>query len=292
MLCPYCGTDISEGAPVCPACGAVLAENAAPAPSVPQFTGFDVLKKTFSSPLFLAVSIILSVIAVLDIAAGSLNLFAILGTIACWMIFANASSSYEPLKQSGYKFASVITRIIYVIYWVAAGIIAVSGALVSAVILLSDSFVPKFLETFREQFPREFSTFMNEINVLAEKIPVKISPDELLDTVVKYLGIGIAAAAGLAVIILIIYNLLMIRPLDKYTHSLSDGFFSGNVTVYNKTLARRFLIFGIIAAVFSIGGVLASIGETSVTAVSSLCSLALPFILYALINSAKNDPRY
>ncbi|MDD6095307.1 MAG: zinc-ribbon domain-containing protein, partial [Clostridia bacterium] len=96
--------------------------NGAAAQQQPLFTGFDTLKKTFSSPLFLTMCILISVVAVFSVFQLSFNLYAILGTIACWMIYANAKSESAPLKQGGYKFAAIITRIIFVINWIIVGV--------------------------------------------------------------------------------------------------------------------------------------------------------------------------
>lgn len=300
MFCPNCGNKLPENTDVCPACGAAIPqknnipdENSAPVPAAGGdgnaivFTGFETLKKVFSSSLFLALCIVISAAAALGIISETFDLYAILGAIACWIIYANAKSS-DPLKQSGYKFAAVITRIMYVINWVCIGLIAVSGAIVSALFFYSDSMLEQLLTSLNTYFPNVYYDLMSELEELTAELSDVIAPSEFMSYASWGFAIAVIVVAVIAIAVMIVYNLCFVRPLDKYTHSLSDSFVTGSVTVYNKSLATRFLVFGIINAVFSLGSISGlTTGNTASLAV--LCSLAIFFICYALINSAKDE---
>ena len=294
MYCPNCGKELPEGTAFCSDCGAPQTVKAPEpetvsgtyeAPSGPVFTGFDVLKKTFSSVLFLIMSILVSAVAVCSLAQKELNIYAILGTIACWIIYANAKSAEAPLKQGGYKFAAVTTRIIYVVNWVLMGLLGLC-AVIGGIILTAIGNVEEIAGSFMEYLGKFSPDAVEEIKDAVEEFSAGL---EVADSgALFFLGvaIGMAVLLILAAVLLLIINLGYVRPIDKYTHALSDSFVTGTVNVYNGKAAKAFLGFGIFFAIIGIGPAISSIGGAPIDAIGSLAGLAFNFLAYALIKSA------
>lgn len=302
MICPNCGKELPDGIVFCTSCGAKLIPDApqnsveaaqsaapdaniAPAPDAyaapaPEYTQFDVLKAKVSSPLFLAICIVMTVLASL-----SFNLFAILGTIACWMAYANAKSATAPLKQSSYKFAAVITRIAFVLNWVLVGLLGILELFTFVFIafagnIFSNEEVLNGLYDALYDLEQEFPGMLSELPV-----------GNIAYFITTGLFIAFAVVLALTIAWVIVYNVCYIRHIDKYTHSLSNAFVTGELTFYNKSLATRFLVFGIIEAVCAVPATIVCLTFAPFVGIASACAIALPFLFYALINSAKNTIR-
>lgn len=307
MICPKCGKELPDGIVFCTFCGAKLTqdapqntveapESAAPeayaapdscayAAPAPEYTQFDVLKAKVSSPLFLAICIVMTVLASVSVISLSFNLFAILGTIACWMAYANAKSATEPLKQSSYKFAAVITRIAFVLNWVLVGLLSLLELFMVVFISFSSSFfsneeVLNGLYDSLYDLEQEFPGMLSELPV---------------GNIAYFLTTGLFILFSVVLVLtiawVIVYNVCYIRHIDKYTHSLSNAFVTGEFTFYNKSLATRFLVFGIIEAVIAVPATIVCLTFAPFVGIASACAIALPFLFYALINSAKNTVR-
>lgn len=300
MFCPNCGKELPEGTAFCTGCGANIAaysvNTPAPAaaepvpeaiPTGPVFTGFDVLKKTFSSAIFLVMCILISVVAGCSIADGGFDLFAVLGTIACWIIYANAKSETEPLKQGGYKFASVITRIIYVVGWVAVGLLGfftVASAVVLSVFGTHGEEIAAQLDGVFSELPAEIVDGLSEL--VAE---FDLGGADAAGIFWAGIFIGMAVLFVLGLVLLIVLNICYMRPIDKYTHSLSDGFVTGTVNVYNKSLANKFLGFGIFFGIVSLDVIFGNLSSAPFMAIGSAAEVAFPILAYVLIKNAKPE---
>ena len=121
MFCPNCGQQIPDGSAFCYICGKELAGRPntifQPAPYQQANTVGDKLKKHLTSPLFLAVTILVTVATAISLLV-SFNIFLILVTIAMWVTYANAKSTAYPMSTSGLKFNYGLNMATFVINWV------------------------------------------------------------------------------------------------------------------------------------------------------------------------------
>lgn len=300
MFCPNCGKDLPENIVFCTNCGTkITATSPAPTPTpdpfgttpvgAPVFTGFDVLKRVFSSPLFLTLSILISVGAAAKLCDFTLDVFAILATIACWIIYANAISATEPLKQTGYKLAHVTSSIAFVFNWVIFGLTVFAFVLMLICTALYSTIMTDPATTAELN-----NAFIDILDSLAAELPADLFAEiTSFLTIEFFITFFILATVILAVVAvaLAVVNLCLVKHVKNYFKELSHGFVTGNVTVYNKSLATRLLVFGIIGAVFALGSVLTNLFSYPISAISTACLAAAPIFGSALINSAKNDIR-
>ncbi len=163
MWCVKCGKEIQDGSVFCTACGADLREvqQESQATSVgeqsaqvPAVYGF--FKNIFSSNLFLAACILVTVYAVAGLFDFSLDVVLdILCAVSFWLLRQSAISD----KFSGYitplKILSVSATIIWVINWVAVGLLGLASLIMLffANIFTGESFIEIFEA---EQLPAAF----------------------------------------------------------------------------------------------------------------------------------------
>lgn len=82
-------------------------------------------KEFFSGTFFLIISILVTFIAVVSLMDGWLNVFGILYAVACWLVYASARRNSEFLGGLGLGYGT--TKALFIVNWVAVGILAVSG---------------------------------------------------------------------------------------------------------------------------------------------------------------------
>ncbi len=112
MYCSKCGAELGTD-PVCPECG-----------EQPQkyCSGRDV----FSSNLFLAVCVFISLSAILSLFGSFFNIVLILACISVWLVYAQ-SSDVSRSKNSGFVLAATTLGVEEILLWVVCGLFAVCG---------------------------------------------------------------------------------------------------------------------------------------------------------------------
>ena len=133
MFCPKCGQNLPEGAIFCPSCGFNISQsfNAdqtfESTYAAPQVSPLDKAKKTLSSPLFLAIAILLSISFVLKFYLATIDIILLPIVIGVWMAYAGATGEKTKLIGSGISLTSIAVKIQSVLIYILAGFILVVG---------------------------------------------------------------------------------------------------------------------------------------------------------------------
>ncbi len=175
MFCPNCGQQIPDGSAFCYICGKELvnnrpAVNYRQSPYAQMHTVGEALKRHLTSPLFLAVTILVTVAAGISLLV-SFNVFLILTSIAMWITYVNAKSTAYPMSMSGLKFNHGLNTATFVINWVCVAM------LVPCVIILG------IMTPF---FVNAVNTSADEFEIIAEdyfesRDHIESDMDKLLD---------------------------------------------------------------------------------------------------------------
>lgn len=114
MFCNKCGRQCADGEQYCPQCGNTLVQNAGSGTVAQAFV------TAFNDPLFM-VMCILATVSVLG------SLYNVLFAIFMWLIFAKAKSNV--CDTNSMRCVSGTVFALTVIFWVAVGLVALSGVL-------------------------------------------------------------------------------------------------------------------------------------------------------------------
>ena len=266
MFCPNCGQQIPDGSAFCYICGKELAGRPntifQPAPYQQANTVGDKLKKHLTSPLFLAVTILVTVATAISLLV-SFNIFLILVTIAMWVTYANAKSTAYPMSTSGLKFNYGLNMATFVINWVCVAVlvpcVVIMGIMIPFVVTavnesaeefgaLADDYVEArdYLENDMDKLIDEMygeADFAEAMDILEDQYGFtradfeKFMEDYLiviLDTFFTdgdilcgfIIGIVVASFAVLLVslIALIIFNICAVNRFRKFAQSLITAY--------------------------------------------------------------------
>ncbi|MBQ8914901.1 MAG: zinc ribbon domain-containing protein, partial [Clostridia bacterium] len=138
MNCPKCNANVPEGSAFCQNCGErVAADNGAAAPESVFTPAAEspvaAFARKFSSPLFLAIAIIVSAGAGASLLSGNLDILSVLMAVGLWIVYSASRSENTGLLTSGMRVINVGIKIAYIIVNVACGIIMVCGFIVFAI---------------------------------------------------------------------------------------------------------------------------------------------------------------
>ncbi|MBQ4066399.1 MAG: zinc ribbon domain-containing protein [Clostridia bacterium] len=270
MFCPNCGFSLPDGASFCPGCGkstsngpAAAARPAEPAPEKDhdsaKLFGF------FSSKAFLAVCILVTAAAVASLAFGVIELISILLSVGCWIAFGGAKAQKRSLIGSGVKVMSVSSRIVFVLYFVAAGLIILSGILILAVFGFVGSGFSTLSSLYHEYIPQlhrvfeftpaeeEIIDFLYNVNIIFGKVSLTLIGSVLFTAALVIAGIIIAL------------NLIFTGPFCSYLSGLCRTIKDPSTDKPQAPKSTRISVLLVILAVF--------------TAIPAIASLASPLIL-------------
>ncbi len=238
MYCSNCGRRLDDGYSFCPDCGTPVssytpaASVAEPKPeqeatpiraeilngesvdnsasavdtTVPTAGNdcfvWNILREAFSSKLFLAACILMSVQLLLSLAIpnGSLNVFAVLGTVSMWILYSNAVKNREITRFVGpVKTLKIIAKIEYVLMWVLIGAFVV----LAIVCLASPDVINELINN--PEISVMFGTESIDIGLMSENIMI--------------FRIAIAVGLIFACVLLALYNIFYVRNLTKCAES-------------------------------------------------------------------------
>lgn len=275
MFCPNCGKQIPENSFFCPFCGANLHSGNAVEPPVnledqSPVSFASVLRKALCSAKFLVMCILVSVAAVLSFvpttmvdemgfsASANFDLFAILSTIAMWITYANAKNADAVMSVGGLKFNAIIANIVFVMNWVAAGIITVCGILLCVM-------GPMFSGLFADEAMME--EFYLQITPVFEEYGLSEFLTMFTGDVISIFMIGMGIAFALIGIVMILLNVFYYGKVKKFANNLHISYITNRVTDLRfVTISNWFMVMGI----FSIIGSLSSFAVNPAVAIASV----------------------
>lgn len=275
MFCPNCGKQIPENSFFCPFCGANLHNGNAVEPPVnledqSPVSFASVLRKALCSTKFLVMCILVSVAAVLSFvpttmvdemgfsASANFDLFAILSTIAMWITYANAKNADAVMSVGGLKFNAIIANIVFVMNWVAAGIITVCGILLCVM-------GPMFSALFADEAMME--EFYLQITPVFEEYGLSEFLTMFTGDVISIFMIGMGIAFALIGIVIILLNVFYYGKVKKFANNLHISYITNRVTDLRfVTISNWFMVMGI----FSIIGSLSSFAVNPAVAIASV----------------------
>lgn len=275
MFCPNCGKQIPENSFFCPFCGANLQNGNASEPPVnledqSPLSFASVLRKALSSTKFLVMCILVTVAAVLSCvpttmvdemgfsANANFDLFAILSTIAMWITYANAKNADTVMSAGGLKFNAGIAQAVFILNWVAAGIIFVCGIVLCAI-------GPMLSALFTDEAMME--DFYLQITPVFEEYGFGDLLAMFTGDVISMLMIGIGVAFILMGIVMILLNVFYYGKVKKFANNLHIAYITNRVTDLRfTTISNWFMVMGI----FSIVGSLSSFIINPAAAIASV----------------------
>ncbi len=297
MFCPNCGNQIPENSFFCPFCGANLQNENGFVPPVnledqSHVSFASVLRKALSSTKFLVMCILVTVAAVLSCvpttmvdemgfsASANFDLFAILSTIAMWITYANAKSSDTVMNVGGLKFNAVIANIVFVINWVAAGIITVCGILFCAM-------GPMFSALFADEAMME--DFYLQITPVFEEYGLSELLTMFTGDFISMFMIGMGIAFVIIGIVMILLNVFYYGKVKKFANNLHISYITNRVTDLRfVTISNWFMVMGI----FSIIGSLSSFAVNPAVAIASISGSASLIVASTWVKALSEEVAY
>jgi RNA polymerase subunit RPABC4/transcription elongation factor Spt4 len=188
-------------------------------------------KIVFSDKLFLTIAVLISISVVFtfigNFVLGFLNVFSILFTIACWMLFATAKSSKSTFSQAGLKLASGTALALWIVQWVYVGLIVVITILVLSMNSIISSFTFMF-DRYSYYDPYDYMMY-----------------SWVMIIVIVFLIIIIAA--------MVLLNIFFYMKLHKFTKSVCVSAETG-IPAFQKVKAVRQWLFvlGVILAALTV----------------------------------------
>ncbi len=143
MNCPHCGNPVSEAESFCSVCGAPQAAQQPQQPQPPQqpvgLTLRQLLARLFTEPLFLTMCILESVSVAAAIFLNGIfslgnivpHVPGVLFVIFLWMLYAQSRKGDADPKSMRYISGTCFA--VYIVNWVSAGVLMLSGLLLCAV---------------------------------------------------------------------------------------------------------------------------------------------------------------
>lgn len=233
------------------------------------------LQRIFSSPLFLTLCIMISVLVCVELAFSNVNVLTILLTIGMWISYSKARDGEK--LGTGAVMVSGTLKAMKIILWVSTGILFFSGIVT---VLLSDWFVSDAEDIIDAYLPEIMFSLESvgitdleiesEIFELLESFEAMgISSFEVISIVVTVAGIIIAAVA----LVMVLINVFYFRKLHLCAKSICE-YEKGNTEelLCVKAVGNWLMVFGVLSAV----GAVLSLGE------SVLITEALTAAIYIL----------
>ena len=222
-----------------------------------QYPIIALLTDTFSSSVFLAATILLTVHVGLALISGSIPILTLLAIIAMWMgrsaaIKRNASGFLKPLKL-----LSGVAKAQFIIMWVLVGLIGLIGV-VSIV-------------------------GVNIFSNLNVQLSGRLSSIPSIPAGVSLLVIGVAFI--IAAVLVALINIFCYRTFSKTAHSLVTSYTSGRIEIVSLRATKAWLL---VIAILTAPGALSSL-PGSVGAFFANGVLCAAYILLFIIAKKTDD---
>ena len=293
MRCQSCGAVIEDNTSFCPICGArqdlslqKLEKRygsdpgaADPAESYyPDDTVYGMsdvgerYSRAFREPLFLAVTILMTVAAALSIFSFKgtdmgveFNMGAaipILYAVALWMIYGEFRADKRQYSTTGLAIASGTTKAVFIINWVAVGLVAV---LMVITILFGHLLVNYLTIPFIEDFP----DIIEIPGVLgAAYRPGQTNPGHSVPGLDTALVLTIAVIGVVLIALLIVLNLCFYKKLHRFTKSLCVSLKNDYLQIERTRPVKAWLI---VFAVFCFIGAAGSVSLSVIESIALIC---------------------
>ena len=301
MRCHSCGAVIDDNAAFCTVCGArqdpVLNKAEQKYSDGPdQFGGSDqygdssrfgsqysqyqggstvgsVYTGVFREPLFLAITILMTVSAAVTLFSGirlgeystGLNLAAaipILYAVALWLIFAEFRTDKAQYSTTGLAIASGTTKAVVIITWIAVGMVAVIMVLL---ILFGHLLVNYLTIPFIEDFP-DILDIPGALG--AAHVPLQGAPRQTVPGLDTAMILLIVICGVLAIAALVVLNIFFYKKLHRFTKSLCVSLKNDYLQVDCVRPVKAWLI---VMAVITFLGAAGAIALNPVAAIGSIC---------------------
>lgn len=255
MRCTNCGYESEENFAFCQRCGAAAPEVA------PKNLAADRVFACLKDGLFLAVCILLTCSAALQILVGGVPVITILAAIFTWLAYADAQKGMVNVKHLRHISGTVYAN--YVVINVVSIIVLVCGIVSTAFLALTGS--------------TGIDVPINEITQVIEELTGIFVPPEgiyivLTVTVVMLIVIGAVC---------LVLNVLGMRKIHRFVKSVYVGVKTGSEEFYKVRSAKAWLI---VFASFTGVPALSTISESFLSGFSSGCIVAVYILAVILIN--------
>lgn len=249
MKCAYCGFECEEDFAFCTQCGkAVLSEEAVADvtenEAMPEAVVSDLTTETavvdpvyenplpgnvlsaLKDPLFLVISILVTVAAGLGFLGGSLPVLPILACIFLWIIYNRAHS--DDLRVDNVRWISGVLFADYVMSYVGAAILALFGVFSGVMI----------------EVVANSTDLLNEIVNAFEIVDAEYM--DLIEIILSTSGLLIFAIFAVFAVVAFLLNFLGMRKIHAFVKSVYQSLQNGNVALHYVEAAKTWLlVFGI-----------------------------------------------
>ena len=287
MRCQSCGAVIDDNTTFCPICGARQdpslrkleqrygTEQADTGNAEQYYSDYSaggrvgsLYESIFREPLFLAITIMMTVAAAITLFTGvrvgessyGLNLGAaipILYAVALWMIFAEFRKNTAQHSTTGLAIASGTTKAVFIITWVAVVMVAV---LVVILVLFGNLLVNYLPYPFIQDLPD-----ILDIPGITGASYVPMQAYQGINTAVV---LGIVFVGALVIAALIVVNLCFYKKLHRLTKSACESLKYDHLQIECVKPVKAWLI---VFAVVQFLGALGSVKYNPLGVVSGLC---------------------
>ena len=321
MRCQSCGAVIEDNSAFCIVCGArqdpVLQRTeekywgAAPAYdsreayySSGSAVG-PVYCAVFREPLFLVITILMTVSAVVSLFTGVnfgdnsyeivlTAVIPVLFAVALWLIFAEFRTDKPLYKTTGLAIASGTVKAMFILIWIAVGIVAV----VMVLMIVFGSLLVNYLPyPFIQDLPDIFNDLPGGLGVAypvsggipAPNIPMPTNPGYNAQALSTGMILVICIGGLIAIALLIVVNLCFYRKLHRFTKSLCVSLKNDYLQVECIRPVKAWLI---VIAVFSFIAAVNAIRLTPFGAIASICQGLAAIFASVLMGRHFSDRAY
>ena len=290
MYCQSCGREIGD-AKYCPVCGTAQddalrkleqrygsdSQSGYDAESMYDLGGSnvaDAYRVVFREPLALVITILMTVAALFSLignqivnihAAGiGLNLaavFPILIAVGLWLTWAQPRKTGPEFSGTGLAIVSGTVKALFIVNWVAVGIMAVCGIVVAVAGQTIVRYLPNFMDDFLPDIMEEFDGIMGasyRYN-LGQKYAPQISGAVIAGLVILLIVL---------IAVMIVFNICFFRKLHRFTKSVCVSLKNDVMNIECVKPVKSWLI---VYAVFAFIGAAASLPGGVLTFIGYVC---------------------